>query len=234
MMAGNDVELDTPEKRQQVAELALKDEGLLEHLIELLCGKSRLKRQKAASIVAIISNEDAMVLLPYAEDICEALNHTEAQTRWEVLHTLDQMGKVGQRYDEDTLALAEDALYDENNGIVREAAFRFLCGYGSASPENSNEVWPLIDETIQCFHGNDEFCDMLTHLVEFAQGNISMETSGALAMRMKFDSETASGTLRMRSEQIVDAYTKRGGELKDLDAKSAKKADSDDGDDFGD
>ena len=61
-----------------------------------------------------------------------------------------------------------------------------------------------------------------------------METSGALAMRMKFDSETASGTLRMRSEQIVDAYTKRGGELKDLDSKSAKKADSDDGDDFGD
>ena len=38
----------------------------------------------------------------------------------------------------------------------------------------------------------------------------------------------------MRSEQIVDAYTKRGGELKDLDSKSAKKADSDDGDDFGD
>ena len=142
MMAGNDVELDTPEKRQQMAMLALKDEELLEHIVELLCGKSRLKRQKAASIVAIISNEDATVLLPYAEDICEALNHLEAQTRWEVLHTLDQMGKVGQRYDEDTLALAEDALYDENNGIVREAAFRFLSGYGSASPENSNEVWP--------------------------------------------------------------------------------------------
>ena len=133
MMAGNDVELDTPEKRQQVAELALKDEGLLEHLIELLCGKSRLKRQKAASIVAIISNEDATVLLPYAEDICEALNHTEAQTRWEVLHTLDQMGKVGQRYDEDTLALAEDALYDENNGIVREAAL----------PEVARTTWTL-------------------------------------------------------------------------------------------
>ena len=37
-MAGNDVELDTPEKRQQVAELALKDEGLLEHLILSLEG----------------------------------------------------------------------------------------------------------------------------------------------------------------------------------------------------
>ena len=33
---------------------------------------------------------------------------------------------------------------------------------------------------------------------------------------------------------LVDAFTKRGGELKDLDAKSAKKADSDDEDDFGD
>ena len=50
---------------------------------------------------------------------------------------------------------------------------------------------------------------MLMQLVAFAEGNISLATSSALAQRMKFDSENASGTLRMRSEQIVAAHKKR-------------------------
>lgn len=205
----------TQEERAQLAAAAVKDTALIDDLVERLEGDNRLKRQKAASVIAEISNLDAKVLLPYAEDITDGLNRPEAQTRWETLHALDKMGKVGQRYNDDVLAAAEDALYDEDSGIVREAAFRFFCGYGSASPENSDKVWPLIDEAIQCYHGNPEFSDMLTHLVEFAQGDISLQTSGALALRMKFDSENASGTLRMRSEQIVEAYRQRGGKLGD-------------------
>ena len=204
-----DLNIDTPEEREKTASAALHDEELLEGLAALVAGSSRTRRQKAASTIAIISNMDASVLFPYVEDITTGLSRPEAQTRWEVLHALDQMGKAGQRYDEDVIAAAEDALYDENSGIVREVAFRFFCGYGSASRENSEEVWPQIDEAIQCYHGNPEFSDMLTDLVAFAEGNISIETSAALAQRMKFDSESASGTLRMRSEQIVEAHNNR-------------------------
>ena len=89
------------------------------------------------------------------------------------------------------------------------AAFHFVGGYGSASTDHSEEVWTQIDEAIQCDHGNPEFTDMLTQLVAFAEGNISLATSSALAQRMKFDSENASGTLRMRSEQIVAAHKNR-------------------------
>lgn len=218
----SDAKLSTQEERERMAALAIKNEGILGDLIDMLDGSSRLKRQKAASTIAIVADKDPKVLVPYVEDISEGLNKPEAQTRWETLHALDRLGKAGQRYNEDTIAAAEDALYDENNGIVREAAFSFFCGYGSASPDNSDEVWPLIDEAIQCYHGNPEFADMLTHLVEFAQGNISMETSGALALRMKFDSETASGTLRMRAEQIVQAFKDRGGQFKDQEEDGEK------------
>lgn len=204
-----ELNIDTPEEREKTASAALHDEGLLEGLAALVAGSSRTRRQKAASTIAIVSNMDASVLFPYVEDITTGLSRPEAQTRWEVLHALDQMGKAGQRYDEDVIAAAEDALYDENSGIVREAAFRFFCGYGSASRENSEEVWPQIDEAIQCYHGNPEFSDMLADLVAFAEGNISIETSAALAQRMKFDSESASGTLRMRSEQIIEAHNNR-------------------------
>ncbi len=204
-----ELNIDTPEEREKTASAALHDEELLEGLAALVAGSSRTRRQKAASTIAIVSNMDASVLFPYVEDITTGLSRPEAQTRWEVLHALDQMGKAGQRYDEDVIAAAEDALYDENSGIVREAAFRFFCGYGSASRENSEEVWPQIDEAIQCYHGNPEFSDMLADLVAFAEGNISIETSAALAQRMKFDSESASGTLRMRSEQIIEAHNNR-------------------------
>ena len=204
-----EIKLDTTEPREAIAEKAMHNDEMLGVLADAVAGSSRTKRQKAASVLAIISNIDASVLFPYVDAISSGLVRPEAQTRWEVLHTLDQMGKAGQRYPEDVIAAAEDALYDENNGIVREAAFRFFCGYGSASSENSEEVWPQIDEAIQCYHGNPEFADMLTQLVSFAEGNISLETSAALAQRMKFDSENASGTLRMRSEQIVAAHEKR-------------------------
>lgn len=207
-MAGKDKQADGSQ-REQLAHMAVSNGDILEEVVEQLAGTSRIKRQKAASVIALIADEDASVLLPYAEDISAGLGYPEAQTRWEVLHALDCMGHAGQRYDEDVIAAAEDALYDESSGVVREAAFRFFCGYGAASPENSDEVWPLIDEAIQCYHGNGEFSDMLTHLVEFAQGNISAETSAALALRMKFDAENASGTLRMRAGQIMEAFEAR-------------------------
>lgn len=205
----DELKIDTPEEREALAEQALKDEDLVDQLAQMIAGSSRTRRQKAASTVALIADKDASVLLPCTEDIASGLTKPEAQTRWEVLHALDQMGKAGQRYDEDVLVAAEDALYDESNGSVRESAFHFFCGYGSASVENSEEVWPQIDEAIQCYHGNPEFSDMLTQLVAFAESDISFTTSAALAQRMKFDSENASGTLRMRSEQIVAAHKKR-------------------------
>lgn len=204
-----ELKMDTPEERAALAKKAVKDESVIEELTQLIAGSSRSVRQKAASTVSLVSDIDAGVLLPFTEDIASGLIKPEAQTRWEVLHALDQMGKAGQRYGEDVLAAAEDALYDESNGFVREAAFHFFCGYGSASTSNSDEVWTQIDEAIQCYHGNPEFSDMLTQLVVFAEGNISLATSSALAQRMKFDAENGSGTLRMRSEQIVAAHKKR-------------------------
>ena len=204
-----ELELETQEAREEAAELAIGSKEVLESYIELLSGNSRSKRQKAATVIILVAVKNAEVLKPYADEIADALNRPEAQTRWEVLNALNLMGKAGVRYGKDVIASAEDALYDEGSGIVREAAFRFFCGYGSASEANSDEVWPLIDEAIQCYHGNPEFNDMLTALAEFAEGGISKETSKALAERMKFDAENGTGTLRMRSQQIVAAYEAR-------------------------
>ena len=198
-----DFDFSTQEGRELAAQAAIDSSAVLASVVEALSGSSRSGRQHAATTCVLVALKAPDLLKPYADEIADALNRPEAQTRWEALNALDLLGKAGQKYGDDVIADAEDALYDENSGIVREAAFRFFAGYGSVSPGNSDKVWPLIDEAVQCYHGNPEFNDMLTALAEFAEGDISKATAAALAERMKFDSENASGTLRMRAEQIV-------------------------------
>ena len=154
-----------------------------------------------------IADKDASVLLPFADDIASGLTKPEAQTRWEVLHALDQMGKAGQRYDEDVLVAAEDSPLRRDQRIRARGGLPLFCGYGSASTDNLEGGRTQIDEAIQCYHGNPEFTDMPHAARRLCRGkHLACHELRALAQRMKFDSENASGTLRMRSEQIVAAH----------------------------
>ena len=65
---------------------------------------------------------------------------------------------------------AESSLFDEESGPVRLGAMRFLCKYGATTAARSEKVWPLIDEGIQCYHGDLEFNDMLVALTDFSKG----------------------------------------------------------------
>ena len=224
-------DLSTSEGRKEAAKDAAEHKELLEEAAEMLRGASRKARQQAASLLAFAAQEDVALVQPYADDVADALNRPEDQTRWNALNALDLMGKAGTRYSEDVLEAAEDAMYDEDSGVLREAAFRFFCGYGSSSSENSDKVWPRIDEAIQCYHGNQEFAQMLSVLVDFAQSDeISDAALTGLAVRMRFDADSAKGTLGMRSRQIVEAFEARGLEF----PKEEPKKKGDDGEDADD
>ncbi len=204
-------DLSTSEGRKEAAQAAAGHPEMLEEAAEMLRGPSRKKRQQASSVLAFAAKADPALVQPYADDVADALMRPEDQTRWNALNALDLMGKAGTSYSDDVLEAAEDAMYDEDSGVLREAAFRFFCGYAAASSENSDKVWPRIDEAIQCYHGNQEFAQMLTALVDLAQSDaISDGALVGLATRMKFDAGSAKGTLGMRSRQIVEAMQARG------------------------
>lgn len=86
---------------------------------------------------------------------------------------------------------------------MRLAAFLFLCAYGSMSADRSDRAWPLLDEAIQCFHGDAEYHDMLVGLVGFARGDISKQTAKALASRVEFDAANGMGYIKSFSAEIV-------------------------------
>ena len=182
----------------------------VDYLVSALAGARRRSRQEAAHQLALAAHEDASQLLPFADELIDALYRPEAQTRWEVFDALSEVAQL----DADAVAEgfdgAEASLFDEDSATVRLGAFRFLCRMGATSPERSDDAWPLLDEALQCYHGNPEYRDMLLALLEFAQGSLSDNARDALVARVGFDAENGQGFTKGYSAQIIAAA--QGGE----------------------
>lgn len=201
-------ELDT----QEVEALAQieRDGRALTALIEDLSSSSRRTRQFSARVVAILAQREPKLLDPYVSDLIDALYRPEAQNRWEVLDALselvpDHAKEIGAAFEG-----AETALFDELSATLRLSAFHLLCAWGATERGRSKKVWPIIDEAIQCYHGDLEYRDMLGYLHEFAQGKIAGDVAEELAGRLSFDAENGKGSyLKARSREIYDMLVKR-------------------------
>lgn len=194
---------ETPEDVQRVEE-AVANPEVLKGLIEALSDGSRRGRQQAAKVIAGVAAANAELLTPYASDLVDALERPEAQTRWECLDALTQMVPLDAKACEKAVPGAEAALFDEDSGPLRLAAMRFLCKLGATTEARSAKVWSLIDEGIQCYHGDLEFQDMLLAVIDFSQGKLDGSVKEALADRMRFDSTNGKGMLKRRATQILE------------------------------
>lgn len=178
----------------------------IEKLIEDLSAPGRRARQDAAHAVAALAAEDPAAVAPHVEELCDALERPEAQTRWELLGVLTALSAIDPAPLADAVEIAEASLFDEDSSMVRLAAFRFMVQEALASEEASTEIWPLLDEAVQCFHGDPEYRDMLVALVSFAKGPASQEVRDALVDRVSFDAEkSALPYIRSYSAEIVEA-----------------------------
>ena len=186
------------------------DRNALAALVDDLSGHSRLKRQLAARVVHLLAQREPALLEQYIPDLIDALYRPEAQTRWEILDALtllvpDHAREVGAAYDG-----AEAALFDDLSATLRLSAFRLLCAWGATERGRSKKVWPILDEAIQCYHGDLEYRDMLGCLLSFAEGKIEGGVAGELAGRLQFDAENGKGSyLKVRSSEIYNLLVKR-------------------------
>lgn len=194
---------ETSEEKKRVED-AIKQPAVLGSLVEALGDGSRRGRQQAARIIAGVARENPELVVPHASALVDALERPEAQTRWECLDALVQIIPADSRVCEKAVPGAESALFDEDSGPLRLAAMRFLCALGATTEKRSEKVWSLIDEGIQCCHGDLEFQDMLLAVIDFSQGKLAPEVKAALADRMRFDASNGRGMLKRRASQIVE------------------------------
>lgn len=186
------------------AKKAIKDSKVLGSLVDNLAGASRRDRQMSASILCLVAKESPELVLDYTNEFIDALNRPEAQTRWECLDVLTEIVDHNSRNCEKAISGAEIALFDEESGPVRLAAMRFLCKLGATTENRSEKLWPLVDEGIQCYHGDLEFNDMLVAVVDFSNGKLAPTVKKELIERMEFDAGNGRGTLKRRAQQIID------------------------------
>lgn len=194
---------------KQEAQEALKNKKTIQSYIETLSSDNRRERQKAASVIAAMAKENPAKMSEFIGGILDALDRPEAQTRWEVLDALTELVPVDSRNCEKAIVGAENALFGEDSGPLRLAAMRFLCKLGATTEARSEKVWGLIDEGIQCYHGDLEFQDMLVAVIDFSAGKLAPSVAEELAARMKFDAENGKGTLKKRATQIEENLAKK-------------------------
>ena len=181
----------------------------LKELVGELGGANRRRRQDAAHEIARLAKRDVDQLFDYAGDIIDGLDRPEAQTRWELLDVLSEMARVDPGCVEEAFGGAEASLFDEDSSIARLAAFRFLTSYGATSGKRSEQVWKILEEAIQCYHGDPEYRDMLGCLLEMAKGTISDRTAQVMRSRVDFDARHGRGYIKAFSTEIVEAIDKR-------------------------
>lgn len=173
-------------------------------LVDNLSGSSRRGRQAAAGALSKVALESPDALVSHIDAFVDALNRPESQTRWECLNVLTVLIAFDASSCAAAVPGAEAALFDEDSGLLRLAAMRFLCTLGSESKDMSVKVWPLIDEAIQCYHGDLEFPEMLNAVIHFSESEISLDVKSELASRMAFDAKNGKGALKRRAQQILD------------------------------
>ena len=194
---------------EELCDGALRRKKDLSKLADNLSGPSRRTRQMSAAALALAAKQDPKRVATEIDALIDALNRPEAQTRWECLDALTELVAVDTRGCEKAIPGADAALFDEDNGPVRLAAMRFLCALGATTATRSEKAWPLIDEAIQCYHGDLEFQDMLVAVIGFSEGALSAEVKKELRNRMSFDATNGKGVLQKRAEQIVKNTRKK-------------------------
>lgn len=187
--------------------MAETDDAQVADLVEELSGASRRRRQEVAHQVALIAKDNPAALSGHVDALIDALFRPEAQTRWEVLDALSAIAVTDPGSVAGAFEGAEASLFDDASATVRLAAFVFLCWMAASSPERSDVAWPLLDEAVQCYHGDAEYRDMLVALLTVARGNASDATKAALADRVRFDAENGSGYMKAFSAEILQALS---------------------------
>ena len=208
-MAHSAVEDINDEERAKLDDVE-RDGAALEALIEDLASASRRRRQFAARVMALLSAEEPELLAPHIDALIDALYRPEAQTRWEVLDALTRLVPTYAKEVGAAFEGAEAALFDELSSTLRFSAFNFLATWGASERGRSKKVWPILDEAIQCYHGDLEYRDMLACLMTFAEGKIAGEVADELAGRLQFDAQNGKGaSIKARSAEIYDHRVKR-------------------------
>lgn len=194
-----------------MAEKRIRDYTKLEgeELVKLMAGPFPIVRKNSAKALLAKVKESPEYYVKYIPEIIDALDRPEAQTRWECLDTLTILVSFDAKACKAAIEGAEEALFDEKTSLIRENAMRFLCRYGAGSKKRSIEVWSLIKEALQEFHGEIDYDKILNRVNYFACGSLDDNVKKDLRAVTKEIMASVGGPTKARLDRILKSTMKR-------------------------
>ena len=101
-----------------------------------------------AEVMTKVAEERPELILPYAEDLIETLNHKKARVRWESIHAIAFIAdripdKIGPR-----LELLDRLVHEDKSVIVRHYGILTLGQYAAAGKEASRRAFPYLERAL--------------------------------------------------------------------------------------
>ena len=172
-------------------------------LFKLMAGPSQIKRKNAAKVLYERVKENPEKFKAQIPQFVDALSRPEAQTRWISLDALALLVPVDAKACKAAVEGAEEALFDERTALIRESAVRFLSRYGASSVQRSKEVWPILKDGLQQFHGEIDYDRILKRITVFAGGNLDANVKKDFRKVTKEISNSVGGATKERLNRIL-------------------------------
>lgn len=195
--------------KKELASAALEDPNYLAGLVYALGEPDRHERALAAGILHEVSLVDPKALERYADDLIDALDRPEIQTRWEILGVLEELVGVNARLLDKAIGPATTSLHDDESGVVRVSAFKLLAAYGATTARRAERVWPLLDDATRIYHGDPEYPAMLGGVVQLVEGAAPDKIKAEAAARFEPDIGDPKMLVSRRAKRIVASKPKR-------------------------
>ena len=188
-----------------MAEIKEKDfiDLTTKELFKLMAGPSQIKRKNAAKDLYERVKENPESFKKQIPEFVDALSRPEAQTRWISLDALALLVPVDAKACKAAVEGAEEALFDERTALIRESAVRFLSRYGASSMQRSKEVWPLLKDALQQFHGEIDYDRILKRITVFAGGKLDANVKKDFRKVSKEISNSVGGATKERLNRIL-------------------------------
>lgn len=118
---------------------------------------SKQIRSGAAKVVEIVAEKRPELVAHHLESLLPALSVSEPQTRWMIIRVMGFCAHLNPSIAQKAIAYAEKYLDKKEDGLcLASSADLFLGDYGALSPQAAQEIFPLIEYSLDTVITNEQ------------------------------------------------------------------------------
>jgi hypothetical protein len=117
---------------------------------------SRQIRSGAAKVVEIVAEKQPELVAPHLEKLFPALSAQEPQTRWMIIRVMGFCAHLNKPVAQKAIAYAEKYLDNKEGLCIASSADLFLGDLGAISKKDAQEVFPLLEQSLESSIENEQ------------------------------------------------------------------------------